>query len=209
MSKCKRKSGRKKYLSASTCKQMVLRAIKCLKNENGSDFKSIFRYIQKCYNVKKNFPLKQVIDWLVQKQVLCRNHKRIWIKKQQKSLKKCPKLKRKRKRRRETCKPQRRSTCSLRRSKPKKLKFRDMIINAIRAQKKASCSSIELYISRCYKVCNSFVIGQTLKWLQSKGVIECRRGCYSLTGKPLTLYVGCCEADTKNVRRKKRAPKNC
>ena len=196
------------YLSAATCKQMVLKAIRDLRQPNGSDYRSILCYIRSCYKVKKSFPLKQIIDWLVEKRVLGRKKKKIWIIKQKNS----QKLRKQKKKRRHQrpCNPRisQRSTRCLqqRKQKKKKPKFRNMIINAIRAIGEPSRDRIEQYISRHYKVCNSFVTKQTLQWLEGKEVIRCRRGRYSLTGKPLTLYVGCCEAAAQKTKKRRRAP---
>ena len=67
------------------------------------------------------------------------------------------------------------------------LKYRDMIINAIKAKKTACFERISAYMDKCYGVKNNFVVKKTLTWLKTKGVVKCSKGCYSLTGQPLNL----------------------
>jgi len=81
--------------------------------------------------------------------------------------------------------------CRKNRSK-KKPKYRDMIINALQDKERLCYERIAQYLDKYYDTRNDFVVKQTLKWLISKEVVTCSRGCYSLTGRPLNLYVGKC-----------------
>ena len=74
----------------------------------------------------------------------------------------------------------------------KRPKYRDMIVTALQEKGRACFARIAQYIDKQFDTRNDFVIKQTLKWLQCKKVVRCCMGCYSLTGKPLTLYVGRC-----------------
>ncbi|CAK8688418.1 unnamed protein product [Clavelina lepadiformis] len=63
-----RKSGKKKR--KPKYRDMVIRAVKSLKEPKGSSYNSIARYIEERYKVRNDFVLKHVINWLCQKRVL-------------------------------------------------------------------------------------------------------------------------------------------
>lgn len=73
--KSKRKKGKRK--GKPKYRDMVIRAVKSLKEPKGCTYNAIARYIEERYHVRNDFVLKHVINWLSQKKVLQKKGARV------------------------------------------------------------------------------------------------------------------------------------
>ena len=205
----------KKKLAGSFCKRVILKSLRSLSKSGGTDIFKLGKCIKKFYKSKTSFPLRKVLDWMVGKGILERKNNRVWIKKNKKHVADSRSFHGNHFSNHRSSIPWLSQGAMKKgkiRSSPKavngkKLKFRDMILKAIKVKGKASYDCIEKFLVKHYKVKNVFVVKQTLKWLESKGVLKKRNGLYSLTGKPLTLYSSLPAAQAsgkKKLKRKRR-----